>query len=173
MKTSGLIAIVMLWSLLGVGQDVHVSQGKGIVVLSVRAVKPYLLMSGEEKTATFAVVCTQKGKKTSHVLKFLPGEQLVEDTPGITATSGEFVFNMTIGGTKQMTEWALSDPVTFAFYSPTDAGRLKFIQALLSSGTVTIEFKPFLSGATTSSTFDLSKLELEMGKHPECSTTQP
>src|SRR5580658_8465976 len=113
MKTSGLIATVMLWSLLGVGQDVHVSQGKGIVVLSVRAVKPYLLMSGEEKTATFAVVCTQKGKKTSHVLKFLPGEQLVEDTPGITATSGEFVFNMTIGGTKQMTEWALSDPVTF------------------------------------------------------------
>ena len=167
MKMSGLVA-VLLWSLLGMGQEVHVSQGKGIVVLSVLAVKPYPLMSGEEKTATFAVVCTQKGKKIAHVLKFLPGEQLVEDSPGVTATSGEFVFNMTISGTRQMTEWALSDPVTFAYSAKTDADRLTFLQALLSSGTVTIEFKPFLSGATTSSTFDLSKLRQEMSKYPEC-----
>ena len=167
MKISGLIAII-LWPLLGMGQDVHVSQGKGIVVLSVWAVKPYKLMSGEEKTAIFAIACTQKGKKTAHVLKFLPGEQLVEDTPGITATSGEFVFNMTISGTRQMTEWALSDPVTFAYSAKTDADRLKFMQSVLSSGTVSIEFKPFLSGATTNSTFDLTKLRDEVGKHPEC-----
>ena len=172
MKTSGLIAII-LWSLLGMGQEVHVSQGKGIVVLSVLALKPYQLMSGEEKTAAFAFVCTQKGKKTAHVLKFLPGEQLVEDNPGVTATSGEFVFNMTISGTKQMTEWTPSDPVTFAYAAKTDVDRLKFIQAVLSSGTVSIEFRPFLSGATTSSTFDLSKLRDEVGKHPECSNSQP
>jgi len=167
MKMSGLVAII-LWSLLGMGQEVHVSQGKGIVVLSVWAVKPYQLMSGEEKTAIFSIVCTQKGKKSAHLLKFLPGGALVEDSPDVTARSGESVFAMTINGARQITEWAPSDPVTFAYYGKTDADRLKFIQSLLSSGTVTIEFKPFLSGMQTSSTFDLSKLRQEMSKYPDC-----
>ncbi|MGA2373303.1 MAG: hypothetical protein ACLPPV_09465 [Candidatus Korobacteraceae bacterium] len=170
MKTSALVAI-LLWSLMGMGQDVHVSQGKGIVVLSVWAVKPYQLMSGEEKVAIFSMVCTQKGKKSAHVLKFLPGGMLVEDSPDVTAKSGELVFNMTINGTKQMTEWAPSDPSTYAYVGKSDADRLNFIQSLLSSGTVVIEFKPFLNGAPTTSTFDLTKLREEMGKHPECSSS--
>ncbi len=170
MKISGLVAI-MLWSLLGVGQEVHVSQGKGIVVLSVMAVKPYQLMSGEEKTAIFSLACIQKGKKTAHLVKFLPGGLLVEDSPDVTAKSGVSVFNMTISGTKQMTEWAASDPVTYVFSAGSDADRLKFLQALLSSGTVSIEFKPFLSGVPTTTMFDLSKLREEVEKHPECSAT--
>ena len=92
MKMAGLVAII-LWALLGMGQEMHVSQGKGIVVLSVWAVKPYQLMSGEEVVPIFAVDCIQKGKKISHLLKFLPGGLLVEDSPDITAKSGESVFS--------------------------------------------------------------------------------
>lgn len=169
MKIAGFVAII-LWSLPGMGQEMHVSQGKGIVVLSVWATKPYQLMSGEEVVPVLAVDCIQKGKKISHLLKFLPGGSLVEDSPDITAKSGESVFGMTINGTKQITEWAPSDPSTFVYIGKADADRVKFIQSLLSSGTVSIEFKPFLNGSATTSNFDLGKLREEMVKHPECGT---
>jgi hypothetical protein len=169
MKMAGLLAIIF-WAVLGMGQEMHVSQGKGIVVLSVWAVKPYQLMSGEAVVPILTVDCIQKGKKISHLLKFLPGGLLVEDSPDITAKSGESVFAMTIGGTKQITEWAPSDPSTFVYLGKADADRVNFIQSLLNSGTVSIEFKPFLNGAATTSTFDLGKLREEMAKHPECGT---
>ena len=47
---------------------------------------------------------------------------------------------------------------------------MKFLQSLLSSVTVSIEFKPFLTGVPTTSVFDLSKLRDEMAKYPECTT---
>ncbi|MFZ0311325.1 MAG: hypothetical protein WAL85_01340 [Candidatus Korobacteraceae bacterium] len=169
MKMAGLVAI-LLWSLPGMAQEMHVSQGKGIVVLSVWALKPYQLMSGEEVVPIFAVDCIQKGKKISHLLKFLPGGLLVEESSDISAKSGESVFSMTINGTKQITEWTSSDPSTFVYDAKTDADRVNFIQSLLNSGSVSIEFKPFLNGATTTSKFDLGKLREEMAKHPECGT---
>jgi hypothetical protein len=169
MKTAGFVAII-LWSLLGMGQEMHVSQGKGVVVISVWALKPYQLMSGEEKTAILSVTCAQKGKKAGHLLKFIPGGDLVEDSPDVTANNGASVFNMTINGTKQITEWVPADTVSYSYYAKSDADRLKFIQALFSSGTVSIQFKPFLNGAAATSTFDLGKLREEMGKHPECGT---
>jgi hypothetical protein len=47
---------------------------------------------------------------------------------------------------------------------------VKFIQYLLGSPTVSIQFKPFLTGVSTTSVFDVSKLREEMEKHPECAT---
>jgi hypothetical protein len=63
---------------------------------------------------------------------------LVEDSPDITAKSGESVFGMTINGTKQITEWAPSDPSTYVYVGKADADRVNFIQSLLNSGTVSI-----------------------------------
>jgi len=150
------------------GQEVHASQGKNVVVLSVLAQKPYSLMSGEAKTAKLSVECAQKGKKTVHVLKFSPGESLVEDNP---EKGAPLTFNITIGGIKQTTSWAnFGDTVTFTYVGKDDADRLKFIQSLLSSGSVSIEFIPFLTGVPATSVFDLSKLRNEMNRYPECAT---
>ena len=103
MKLSGLVAI-LLCSLLGAGQEVHVATGKNSMVLSVAAQKPYSLMSGEEKKPTLAVECAQKGKEAVHILKFQPGGMLAED-PDSSAKGGALVFDMTIDGTKEATTW--------------------------------------------------------------------
>jgi hypothetical protein len=170
MKVSGFVAIVF-WSFLGMGQEVHVSQGNGNVVLSVWAQKPYELIPGETKMPVLTVDCVHKGKKIAHLLKFLPGGSVVEDNPDAGAQSGQLIFIMTIGGSKQMTTWMpYGDTVTYAYAGKTDAERLKFIQSVSSSGTVSIEFKPFLTGSPTTSTFDLSKLRDAMDKYPECAT---
>ena len=170
MKMSGLVAI-LLWSLLGVGQEVHVSPGKNSVVLSVAAQKPYSLMSGEEKKPVLAVECALKGKKTVHILKFLPGGMLAEDNPESSAKGGELVFEMTMGGTKESTTWIpYGDTESYAYYGKTEPERLKFIQDMLGSPSASIEFKPFLTGVSTTSVFDISKLRGEMDKHPECAT---
>lgn len=160
----------MLWCSLCLGQEVHVSQGNGVVILSVAAQKPYHLMSGEERLPTLSVECTQKGKKTAHLLMFLPGGTLAGDLEA-DAKGGPRTFTMTIGGAKQITEWVgYGDAVTFSYFAKTDAERLKFIQSVLSAGKVSIEFKPFLSGTPTTSAFDLSKLRDAMDKSPECAT---
>ncbi|MGA2905981.1 MAG: hypothetical protein ABSD98_19310, partial [Candidatus Korobacteraceae bacterium] len=62
------------------------------------------------------------------------------------------------------------DAVTYAYFGKTEAERLEFIQSVSSSGTVSIEFKPFLTGSPTTSIFDLSKLRDAMDKYPECAT---
>ncbi len=170
-NVSGWVALV-LWSSLCLGQEVHVSRGNGAVVLSVSAQKPYQWMSGEQRLPTLSVECTQKGKKTAHLLKFLPGGTLAGDLEA-DAKGGPRTFTMTIGGTKQITGWVgYGDAVTFSYFAKTDAERLKFIQAVLNSGKVAIEFKPFLSDAPTTSVFDLSKLRAEMDKYPECAVTK-
>ena len=167
MNVSGLVTIV-LWSSLCLGQEVHVSRGKDTVVLSVSAQRPYQLMSGEQKLPTLSVECTHKGKKTAHLLKFMPAGTLVEDIE-VSAKGGQLSFNMTIGGIKEITDWVGSgDALTFSYFAKTDAERLRFIQSLLNSGKVSIEFKPFLTGAPTTSVFDLSNLRGEMEKQPEC-----
>jgi len=157
-----------LWSFLCMGQEVHVARGKNSVVLSVLAQKPYSLMSGEGKTATLSVECDHKGKKTAHLLKFSPGGSLVEDSPekGVQVT-----LNMTIGGIKQTTTWVdYGDSITFVYLGKDDPERLRFIQSLLNSGAVSIEFIPFLTGVPATSVFDLSKLRNEVDKSPECAT---
>ena len=170
MKLSGLLAILVC-SLLGTGQEVHVSAGKNSVVLSVAAQKPYSLMSGEEKKPVLVVECAQKGKKTVHILKFQPGGMLVEDNPESSGRGGELVLDMTTGGTKEATNWIpYGDTESYAYYGRTEPERMKFILNMLGSPTVSIEFKPFLIGVSTTSVFDISKLRDEMGKHPECAT---
>jgi len=170
LNVSGLVAIV-LWSSLCMGQEVHVTQGKGVVVLSVAAQKPYQLLSGEGKMPMLSVECAHKGKKVGHLVEFSPGGSLVEENFEVDAKPGQLTFNMTIGGTKQMTAWVpYGDTVTFTYFGKSEPERLKFIQSLLSSGSVSIEFKPFLTGVPTTSVFDLSKLRDEMDKYPECAT---
>jgi hypothetical protein len=168
MNVSGLVAIVLWSSFLCMAQEVHVSQGKNSVVLSVSAQKPYPLMSGEENTARLSVECAQKGKKAVHLLKFSPGGSLVEDNP---EKGAQLTFNMTIGGVKQSTTWVnYGDAITFTHLAKDDPERLRFIQSLLSSGSVAIEFIPFLTGAATTSVFDLRELRDKLNEHPECAT---
>lgn len=167
MKVLGIMA-VLLWSMVSMGQEVIVSQQSGNVVLAVLAQKPYHLMSSEEKTATLSVTCTHKGKKEMHVLMFSPGTAVPDDT-AMSGKSEEQTFNMTIGGVKQVTTWVLyGDTVTFAYFGKTEPERVKFIQTVLDAGTVSIEFKPFITGETTTSVFNVSKMRDEMNKHPEC-----
>jgi hypothetical protein len=158
---------ILLLSSLCMGQEVHVAHGNGTVALSVTAQKPYPLMTGEEKSPVLIVECAHKGKKTGHNIVFSAGSSLVEDNPD--AKDAEQTFHMTIGGARQMTPWVpYGDAISYAYFAKTDAERLKFIQALLNSGKVSIEFKVFLTGKTTTSVFDLSKLREEMDKSPEC-----
>jgi hypothetical protein len=168
MKVPAVVAII-LWSLLSLGQEVHVSQGKSSVALSVLAQKPYPWISGEQKTPILSVECALKGKKTLHLLKFSPGGALVEDGPEVTAKGGQLPFMMTIGGTKQVESWIpYGDAISYAYYGKTEPERVKFLQLVLSSGIISIDFKPFLTGVPTTSSFDLSKLRDEMAKYPEC-----
>ena len=167
MNVSRFVAIV-LWSSLCLSQEVHVSRGKNTVVLSVSAQKKYQLMSGEEKLPELSVECAHKGKKTGHNVIFSPGGTMVEDTDG-DRKGAQLIFNMTICGTKQATGWvSYGDTVTYAYFANSDVERVKFIESLLNSGKVSIEFKPFLTGTPTTSVFDLSKLRDEMDKAPEC-----
>ena len=167
-KLSGLVAIT-LWSFLCLGQEVEVSPGKGNVVLSVRAQKPYQLIQGEERTPVLGVVCGLKGKTPGHLLTFSAGGTLAQDNPEASATNAPRRLSMTIGGNKQMTTWIpYGDTASFAFVGKTEPERVQFIQSLLNSATVSIEFKPFLTGVPTTSVFDVSKLRDEMDKHPEC-----
>lgn len=170
-NVSGFVAI-MLWSSLCLGQELQVSHGNGTVALSVAALKPYSIMSGEEKIPMLTVECAHKGKKTGHVLIFTAAGVLVEDTD-MGAKGAQLMLNMTVGGTKQKTGWVpYGDTITYAYFAKTDAERLKFIQSLLNAGKVSIEFKPFLTAAPTTSVFDLSKVRDEMDKAPECAATQ-
>ena len=160
-------AAIVLCSSLCMGQEVNVSRGNGTVLLSVSAQKPYPLATGQEKLPVLSVACTHKGKKTGHNIVFSSGGAMVGDNPD---TKDEQLFlKMTIGGTTQTTGWVpYGDTITYAYFAKSDAERVEFIQALLNSGKVSVEFKPFLTGAPTTSVFDLSKLRAEMDKSPEC-----
>src|SRR5208282_1220257 len=166
-KLSVLVAI-LLWSCLCSGQEVQVSPVKGSISLSVSAQKPYQLMPGETKLPVLSLECLHKGKKSSHLVVFLPGGA-VGDEASESSAKGEQLFVVTMDGKKQPTPWVpYGDTTSFAYFGKTDAERLQFIHALLGSATVSIEFKPFLTGAPTTSVFDLSKLREELNKYPEC-----
>jgi hypothetical protein len=165
------LAALLLSSLLCLGQEVTISRGIGTVALSVTAQKSYALMSGEEKSPTLTVECAHKGKKTGHVLSFTAGSALAEGTD-MDAKGAQLILNMTVGGTKQKTGWVpYGDTITYAYFAKSDVDRVKFIQSMLDSGRVSIEFKPFLTGKPTTSVFDVSKVREEMDKSPECAAT--
>jgi len=166
---SGFIALVFL-SYLAVGQEVTVTPGKNSVVLSIPASKSYQLMASEEKQPTLSLQCAEKGKNRVHLLMFSAGEALTENDAETAPRSGEFVLMMKFGGTKQPTTWIpYGNRETFAYYGKTEPERAKFIQSLFTNPSAAIEFKPFLTGVTVTSIFDLSRLRDEMAKHPECS----
>ena len=168
MCLAGIVATV-LYPLLSTGQQVQVSQNKGDVVLSVKAQKPYQLGVGEEKLPVLSVECAQKGKKTVHLVKFSPAGTLGEDSVDAPSKGENAVLDVTIGGIEQTTTWApYGDAITFVYFGKTEVERIAFIQSLLGSPTVSIEFKPFLTGVATTSVFDISKLREEVSKHPEC-----
>ena len=126
-------------------------------------------MASEEKQPTLSVECAQSGKKSVHVLMFSAGEAIAENNAETAPRSGEFSLTMKFGGTKQTTSWIpYGNPETFAYYGKTELERVKFMQSLFTNPTVAIEFKPFLSGQTVTSIFDLTRLHDEMAKHPEC-----
>lgn len=169
-QLAGIIAILFC-SLFGMAQDIHVSAMKGGIVLSMPAQTSYKLMAGEEKRPQLTLECVPKGKKNSHILLFIAGGALAEDSPETAmARNAEETLLMTINGTKQTTTWVpYGDPQTFAYYGKTEPERAQFLETLMKSGTVAIDFKPFLSGMPVTAVFDLSKLREEMSKHPECS----
>jgi hypothetical protein len=75
---------------------------------------------------------------------------------------------MLINGIRTLTVWTTySDTTTFTYAARSEKERIKFIQSLLGSETVSIDFMPFL-GLPTTSTFDLSKLRFEINNYPEC-----
>ena len=167
MKLFGFAAIMLcpLWSL---GQTVHTVPVKGGVVLSVFAQKPYSMMPGEQKLPQMGVECTHKGKKASHMVIFSPGGSVVADDAEGGAKAGQN-FDMTIDGNKQATTWtSYGDTGTFAYSAKTEPERLQFMHTLLNSNTVSIEFKPFLTGTSTTSVFDLSGLRDAVQKRPDC-----
>ena len=143
----------------------------GTVVLSVMAQKPYsLTVSGQAKTPVLSIVCQQKGKKIAHVITFSPGSILTEQEFSTFGASASLALEMTIGEHKQSTTWvAHSQLQSFDYVGKTEADRAQFVQVLLNAPTASIGFTPFLTGAPTSSTFDLSGLRQEFEKHPECS----
>lgn len=169
MKMPGLIVAVMLWTLLGSGQEVKVTPGKDSVALSISAQKPYDILSSEKKIPVLSVQCSLKGKKAAHLVIFTAGGAVAESDPDSRAKNGAFSLHMTVGGKEQKTEWiAYNDPITYAYYGKTEPERVAFLQLLLSAPTASINFTPFLTGATATSVFDLSKLRDEVNSHPEC-----
>jgi hypothetical protein len=165
-----------LWSPNLWGQGVHVTSDKGIITLSVMAQKPYV--SGQAKTPVLSVVCQQKGKKIAHAITFSPGGTLTEQEYSSFGNSTSLELEMTIGGHKQPTTWVAHNYQSFGsnnfpsydYVGKTEPERIQFLQALLSVPTVSIAFIPFLTGTPTSSTFDLTGLQTELDKHPECAT---
>src|SRR5579871_3782964 len=156
-KLFAAIAVLCLVSLSG-AQEVQVSSTKGGIMLSVAAEKPYQLMPGENKTPTLSVECLHKGKKASHLLMFSPGGSVVDEGSD-AGTKGAQAFIITLNGKKLVTPWVqYGDTNSYAYAARSDPERLEFMHTVLNAGTVSFEFKPFLTGATTVSTFDVSKL---------------
>ena len=165
-----LCGAVVLCSSVAIAQEVHVTAENGVVTLSVTAQKPYTLMAnGQQKTPAMAVICQQKGKKTGHVITFSPGGILTEQEFSTFGNSASLRLSIRLGEQKLSTHWvAYGNVETFTYYGKTEQERLTFLHALLNVPSVTIEFTPFLTGAPTSSTFDVTELRAEFDRHPEC-----
>jgi hypothetical protein len=151
------LAVLCLASASG-AQEVQVSSTKGGIVVSVPAQQPYQLMAGESKTPTLSVECLHKGKKASHLLMFSPGGSMVDEGAD-AGTKGAQAFIIVLNGKKLVTPWVqYGDTGSYAYAGRTEPERLEFMHTVLNAGTVSFEFKPFLTGASTTSTFDVSKL---------------
>jgi len=164
--------LLLACSLPLVAQEVDISAVKNGILLTLPARQSYKMMASEEKHPQLSLECLHKGKKSVHILLFVSGGELFEANPeAANAKNAEETLLMTINGTKQTTTWVpYGDTQTFAYYGKTEPERLQFLQTLFSSGTVAIEFKPFLTGSRVTAVFDVSKLRDEMNKHTECST---
>lgn len=162
--------VVVIGCALAAGaQAVHVSQGNGSVSLTLSAQKSYELVAGESKRPTLTVQCSLKGKKNTHLIIFTASGALAEDSADIAYKSGAINLDVQVGGSNQSTSWIpYGDSVTYAYYGKTEPEREKFLQEMLSSPSFSIQFTPFLTGSTITSTFDLSKLQTELTSHPEC-----
>lgn len=169
MKWAALLGLLSC-CVLCLGQEVEVTPGKGTVLLSITAQKPYQWLASEQKSATLSVQCAQKGKKSVHLLLFSAQGSVMEDDPETAGRGGQVTFHMIIGNAKQVTTWIpYGTPETFAYYGKTEPERVQFLEYLLNAPTVSIQFKPFLTGTSVTSVFDIAKLREEMEKHPECS----
>jgi hypothetical protein len=161
--------VLVTCSITAIAQEVSVSPTKGGIVLSVSAQKSYELMPGETKVPILSMECLHKGSKMSHLVVFLPGGMVADDS-GSTSTQAEESFVVTINGTKHVTSWATyGDNNGYAYVGKTEPERLQFIELLLASPTVSIQFKPFLTGTPTTTTFDLSQMREAMSKQAACS----
>lgn len=164
------VVFLLVCPLLGFAQEVHVSAVKGGIALSVPAQSSYKVLASEEKIPELTVECLHKGKKGGHMVIFSPGGEMVTGTGSFGETNPTQHLSVMVGGKTIATVWApYGDSESFAYIGKTEPERIQFIQLLISAGAATIEFKPFLTGVTTKSTFDLSNLREEINKHPECS----
>jgi len=165
-----MVAVLCLAALCHAQEEVEVAPVKGGVVLIVSAQKSYQLMPGETKLPSFMVECLHKGKHGagSHLVLFSPGGAVANDSGALGAQS-EHAFVMTVNGKKRATAWvSYGDTDTFAYAAKSDEERMQFLQSLLGS-TVSIQFKPFLTGTPTTATFDLTKMRDALEHQSECS----
>jgi hypothetical protein len=171
MKNKLLVLVaILVCSCLSSAQQVDVSQVKGGIALSVSAQKGYKILSSEEKVPVLSVECIHKGKKISHVLVFSPGGEMAQPDSSFGASSNapESV-SLIIDGKTQATNWVpYGETASFAYVGKTEPERMQMIHSLLSASTVSLQFKPFLTGTTVTSTFDLTNLREELNKRPEC-----
>ena len=169
MKMPRMTVAVMLLAVLSSAQEVKVTPGKDSVALSVSAQKPYDILTSEKQVPVLSVQCSLKGKKAAHLVIFTAGGALAEGDAESSPKNGAVSLHMVVGGKEQVTEWIpYNDPITYAYYGKTEPQRVAFLQLLLSAPTASVKFTPFLTGATATSVFDLSKLRDEVNSHPEC-----
>lgn len=173
MKTLLSIALcgaTVLSSVMAIAQAVHVTSEKGMVMLSVAAQKPYMLMgTSQPKTPVLTVTCQQKGRKTGHSVTFLPGGILTEQEYSTFGSSASLALVAHLGEQTFSTNWvAYGNVETFTYYGKTEQERVAFLHALLKEPSLTLEFTPFLTGVPTSTTFQLTELRAEYERHTEC-----
>ncbi len=151
-------------------QQVHVTQLKDHVELSITAQQPYQLMAGQPKLPVLTVECAQKGKKAGHIVLLQPGTALAEDSD----KGGLQVITVILDDHPPAeTDWMpYGDSATFAYYGKTEAERLSFVQLLENSKSLAVEFKPFLTGTPVTSHFALDKLGNEISKQPQCAVVK-
>ena len=149
----------------------------------------YATIRGYRRFSMLRLECTQNSGRTEHQLRFSPGSRLAGYDPEFAGKGGHATFKMTIGGTRQVTTWVprverpsqgygdLFDPwegslkihhyvVNFT-YPGSEQERWKFIQSLLNSESVSIEFTP-VNGKPVTSVFDTTLLREGIEKHPQC-----
>jgi hypothetical protein len=169
--TNKLIVLLafLAFACLGYAQQVDVSAIKGGVTLAVSAQKGYQIIAGQERMPTLTLQCVRKGKKGGHLVVFAPGGEMLLGGTGLSAASAPQSLLVTINGKSHSTIWApYGDVASFTYYGKTEPERVEFIHEILQAGSVTIEFKPFVTGEKIKSLFDLSEMREEYNKHAEC-----